>query len=91
MWLPPIVKGPPPLVVPVELEPSPQSIVAVKSERVPIGLASTRLATRPLYDCGELPAVAQLAVSAASAMVAESATVAAFEAAPATAIFTLIV
>ena len=52
VWLPLTTKGPPvgPETVPWELEPSPQLIVAVKSEAVPFGFESLTLATGPLND-----------------------------------------
>ncbi len=63
------VYGPPfgPPTVPAELEPSPQSIVVVKSERVPPGLAaSMKVALGPLKDWVKFAGAAQTAVSAAS-------------------------
>ena len=68
MWLPLTMNGPPvgPVTVPAELEPSPQSIVAVKSAVVACELASARLATLPLKDVEETGDVAQVDASAAS-------------------------
>src|SRR5207248_9903359 len=62
------MNGPPvgPVTVPAELEPSPQSIVAVKSAVVACELASARLSTLPLKDVEETGEVAQVDASAAS-------------------------
>src|SRR5438094_814590 len=62
------MNGPPvgPVTVPAELEPSPQSIVAVKSAVVACEFASARLATLPLKDVEETGEMAQVDARAAS-------------------------
>ncbi len=69
--MPLTVNGPPtgPVTTPGDVEPSPQSIVAVKSATVAPGLASVNVAVLPLNEAVETVGVAQLAASGASATV----------------------
>src|SRR2546430_2924444 len=62
-----MVESPPlPLTAPLDVELSPQSIVAVKSLSGAEGLPSWRSATVPLNACSETAGVAQVRVSGAS-------------------------
>jgi hypothetical protein len=93
VWLPLTSNGPPvgPVTIPLELELSPQSIVAVKSLTVPNGLASVRVATFPLNGFRTTDGAAQVAAIGASATFAVDVAVAELLALSTSVIFTLTV